>query len=272
MIIADYHLHSAFSSDSEAPMEQMIDRAIQLGLKKLCFTDHMDYDYPVQKNSYTFIFEPEGYYRKLEELKEQYKDKIEILTGVELGLQPHLKSQVDALVQSYPHDFIIGSTHVVDHMDPYYPEYWMDKTAKEGIHRYYESIIESCKAIDCFHVYGHIDYIVRYVPEHLKKNFTYRYEDYSDILDEVLKTILSCGKGIEVNTSGYKYGLGRPHPEPKVLKRYRELGGELITIGSDAHKPEHLCYDFGVIPDLLKDIGFRYYAVFKQGKPIYEKL
>jgi histidinol-phosphatase (PHP family) len=277
MIIADYHVHSEFSSDSQVPMEQMIERAIQLGLKKLCFTDHMDYDYPAVGN-HNFVFDVNSYTDKLDELKQRYHSQIEILTGIELGLQPHLKERLETLVNSYPFDFIIGSSHVVDHVDPYFPEFWENRTKKEGIYRYFESIIENCKTFQGFNVYGHIDYIIRYVPVPKAVNGTpvvkedYNYSDYADILDEVLKMIISLGRGIEVNTAGLKYGIGYPHPKAEVLKRYRELGGELITIGSDAHKPEHLCYDFHLIPDLLKNLGFRYYATFVQGKPLYEKL
>lgn len=277
MILADYHVHSDFSSDSTAPMEQMIEQAIQLGLKRICFTDHMDYDYP-KEHGYSFLFEPDAYIKRLEDLKARYHKKIKLLTGIELGLQPHLTDRLTALTKSYPFDFIIGSSHLVDRIDPYYPEYWKDKTKEEGIFRYFESIIENCRAYSDFHVYGHIDYIIRYVPEcyydseNGRKKADYSYGDYTDILDEVLKTILSGGHGIEINTAGLKYGIGYPHPKKEILMRYLELGGELITIGSDAHKPEHLCYDFNLIPDFLKELGFRYYAVFEQGKPVYEKL
>ncbi len=277
MILADYHVHSEFSSDSQAPMEQMIERALQLGLKKLCFTDHMDYDYP-QVSDHNFLFDPKAYTTKLSELKERYHKRLEILTGIELGLQPHLHKQLKALIKDYSFDFIIGSSHVVNHFDPYYLEYWENKTKEQGIVEYFTSIIHNCKVFHDFNVYGHIDYIIRYVPEKYGDHTgvggmaDYSYHDYRDLLDEVLKTILSYGKGIEVNSAGLKYGLGYPHPKADVLRRYKELGGELITIGSDAHKPEHLCYDFHIIPDFLKDLGFRYYAVFREGKPVYEKL
>jgi histidinol-phosphatase (PHP family) len=276
MILADYHVHSEFSSDSQAPMEQVIERALELGLSRLCFTDHMDYDYP-PVSRHDFMFDPEAYVKKLASLREQYHKKIEILTGIELGLQPHLLERLNSLINKYPFDFIIGSSHVVDHYDPYFPEYWEDKTKEQGITRYFESIIENCKVFHAFHVYGHIDYIIRYVPKKYidpsgKSMPDYSYLDFSDLLDEVLKTILSYGRGIEVNSAGLKYGLPYPHPKAEILKRYRELGGELITIGSDAHKPEHLCYDFSLLPEYLKSLGFRYYAVFKQGQPTYEKL
>lgn len=273
MIFADCHVHSDFSSDSTAPMEQMIEKGINEGLKWICFTDHMDYDYP-PVGEYSFLFDPEAYIRKINELKDRYKNKIEILTGIELGLQPHLSEKMTALLKSFSFDFVIGSSHIVDNMDPYYASYWENRSIKDGIYRYFESIIENCRAFHGFDVYGHIDYIIRYVPGQLKSpvKTDYSYAEYADILDEVLKAIIASGKGLEVNSSGLKYGHAYPHPKPEILKRYKELGGELITIGSDAHKPEHICYSFSVIPDLLKGLGFKYYAVFIQGKPVYEKL
>lgn len=271
MIYADYHLHSNFSSDSEASMEQMIERAIQLGLKKMCFTDHMDYDIKVV-NNYTFIFNTEDYIKKLEKMKQKYQGRIEILTGIELGLQPHLSDRLNSLISSYPFDFVIGSSHVVDRIDPYFPEYWVNRSKKEGMHVYFQSIIENCKAFQGFHVYGHLDYAIRYVPGQPDIKPDYSYWDYADLLDEVLKSLLSIEKGIEVNTAGLKYGLGFPHPKTEVLLRYKELGGEIITIGSDAHRPEHLAYDFKYTSELLKNLGFRYYTIFVNGKPRFEEL
>ncbi|HWT73532.1 MAG TPA: histidinol-phosphatase HisJ family protein [Mobilitalea sp.] len=271
MIKADYHVHSEFSSDSQAPMEQMIDRAIELGMKKICFTDHMDYDYP-EVSELRFVFDPDTYVKKLEELKKRYYKKIEILTGIELGLQTHLADRMHSLVKAYPFDFIIGSSHVVDHMDPYYPDYWENRSVQDGIYRYFESILENCKVYQGFSVYGHIDYIIRYVPGQKQGCIDYNYSDYTDLLDEVLKTIISHGKGIEINSAGLKYGLSHPHPKQEVIRRYKELGGEIITIGSDAHKPEHLAYDFHLIPELLQNLGFQYYTTFVQGKPVFEKL
>ena len=274
MIIADYHVHSDFSGDSQAPMELMIERAIQLGLKRLCFTDHMDHDYP-HKGDISFIFDPEEYVAKLQTLKDQYSKQIEILTGIELGLQPlpQVIEYYKFLHSKYSFDFAIGSTHVLDYVDPYFPVFWEHRTKDEGIRAYFHSIIDNCRLFkDHFNIYGHLDYIVRYVPTTDGKKADYSYADYADLLDEALKTIILCGKGIEVNTAGYKYGLGYAHPKTEVLKRYLELGGELITIGSDAHKPEHLCYDFDLVPELLKGLGYRYYATFVKGKPIFENL
>lgn len=276
MIKADYHIHSSFSSDSQALMEETIEVAISKGLERICFTDHMDLFYPEIEGGYDFIFDLDNYINKLDILKVKYIDKIKIMTGVELGLQPHMENELYNLSQSKSFDFIIGSTHVIDNMDPYYPDYWMDKTVNEGIKRYYEAILHNCKEMaECFDVYGHIDYIIRYIPKHMKESLTqedYSYECFKDLVDEILKTIISKGKGIEINTSGFKYGLGCPHPEQVILNRYYELGGEIITIGSDAHISDHIGYDFGKAEAILKEIGFKHYTVFMGRKPTFVKL
>ena len=112
--------------------------------------------------------------------------------------------------------------------------------------------------------YGHIDYVVRYGPN---KNTFYSYERYRDLIDEILKTLIEKGIALEVNTAGYKYGLGAPNPHPDILKKYRSMGGELLTVGSDAHRPEHLAYDFQKVTPLLKECGFKAYTVFEKRVP-----
>ena len=120
-----------------------------------------------------------------------------------------------------------------------------------------------------FDVLGHIDYVVRYGKYREKE---YSYEKYAYWLDEILKKIISYGKGIELNTSGLKYGLPFAHPTLEVLKRYKKLGGEILTVGSDAHRPEHLAYDFHKVNDILGEAGFEYYTEFKERKPVFCKL
>ncbi|BCJ94826.1 phosphoesterase [Anaerocolumna cellulosilytica] len=268
MITADYHVHSKFSSDSESTMESMIEKAISLGMERICFTDHMDYDFPVY-NGYTFVFDPDEYFDTLNILKVRYQDKIKVLIGVELGLQPYLVDRYHQLLSKYPFDFAIGSSHLVNGIDPYRKEYWEGKSKEEGMRRYFQSIIDNVKTFKDFQIYGHLDYAIRYAPD---TNEGYTYERFSTIIDTMLKTIIEHDKGIEINTSGFKYGLGHPHPHSDIVRRYKELGGELITIGSDGHKPEHLGYDFKKAEELLLSLGFRYYTVFEKMKPIFIKL
>ena len=129
---------------------------------------------------------------------------------------------------------------------------------------YFESILENIAAFHEFDVYGHIDYVVRYGPE---KNKNYSYDKYKDVIDEILRQLIAHGKGIELNMAGFKYGLGHPNPTEEILHRYRELGGEIITIGADGHAPDQIAWDFDKVPQLLKAAGFDYFTVFTKRKP-----
>lgn len=269
MIKSDFHLHSNFSSDSTASMESMIQQAIQLNLSEICFTEHLDIDYPENAEGLDFLLDLPAYQSSLFSLKEKYKSNIKILCGIELGLTPTTYEKNKAFIHGEFFDFIIGSTHIVHNMDPYEPEYFLEYPGKEGMKEYFLSILYNLDKFSDFDVYGHLDYVIRYCKD---KNFTFRYLDYSDILDEILKKIIDLGKGIEANSAGYKHGLGRPNPHPDILKRYHELGGEILTIGSDAHKPSHMAYDFKELPALLTSLGFRYYTIFEKRKPKFIKL
>ncbi|MGN0348421.1 MAG: histidinol-phosphatase HisJ family protein [Roseburia sp.] len=263
----DTHMHSNFSGDSRAEQEDMIAAAIQKNLSGICFTDHLDLDYP--KEPEVFVLDLPGYTSSVLSLQEKYAKALPIYYGIELGLQPHLAAQHTKLLSQYDFDFVIGSSHVVHGADPYYPPYWEGRTEADGRLEYFESILENIHAFDGFDVYGHLDYIVRYGP---CKNEGYSYETYKDIIDEILQALIRKGKGIEINTGGFKYGLGHPNPTEEILARYVELGGEIITLGADAHAPEHVAYAFEKLPELLKTVGFRYFTVFRNRKPQFIKL
>lgn len=258
MITADFHTHTSFSTDSDEPMEAAVAAMIDMGLKTVCFTEHMDMDYPGGE----FLLDTAAYREKLMQLKEQYTGRLEILFGVELGLMDYLAPRLREYLEEWDFDFVIGSSHLVDGIDPYEPEYFGRYGDFNGILRYFESILANIKAFDNFDVYGHLDYVVRYSAAK-----SYRPADYRELLDEILKTLISMGKGIELNTAGLKYGLGYAHPHPEILRRYRELGGEIITVGSDGHRAEHYAWDFNRAADILKSAGFEYYTVFRMRKP-----
>ncbi|MDO5345941.1 MAG: histidinol-phosphatase HisJ family protein [Lachnospiraceae bacterium] len=261
-IICDFHMHSSFSGDSDTPMEDMVKSAISLGLTEICFTEHLDLDYPADCGD--FSLDLEQYTTQLFRLREQYKASIRIRLGLEMGMQPHLGSRYASIIQSYPFDFLIASQHLLDGYDPYFRDFWETHEEKAVYRRYFESILENLKNMPDYDTLGHLDYIVRYGPT---KNQFYCYEDYAEEIDALLRYLISEGKCLEVNTAGLKYGLGHPNPEESVLRRYRELGGERITIGSDGHIPEHIAYDFLKAEEILKGLGFRYYTIFRQRKP-----
>ena len=162
-------------------------------------------------------------------------------------------------------DFIIGSTHVVDGLDPYYPEFWYDHDAISGVRRYYENMFECVNTINNFDVYGHLDYITRYIPEKYGK-ISYDELTPFDLVQEILKKLIYNGKGIELNTAGWRKG-DSPNPASFILKEYKRLGVDLITVGSDAHKSEHIAYEIKKAHALLAECGFRYACIFRKRKP-----
>ncbi len=258
MITSDLHTHTSFSSDSDQPMEGAVLAMIGRGLKTVCFTEHMDMDYPGGE----FLLDTPAYRTELVRLRDKYSGRIEILFGVELGLMDYLAPRLRDYLSEWDFDFVIGSSHLVGGIDPYEPEYFSANGDYNGILRYFESILANIKVFDDFDVYGHLDYVVRYSAAK-----SYCPADYRELLDEILQTLISMGKGIELNTAGLKYGLGWAHPHPDVLRRYRELGGEIITVGSDGHKAEHYAWEFERAADILRAAGFEYYTLFRNRKP-----
>lgn len=270
-MISDCHMHTNFSPDADrgATPEVMIKGALEKGLKRICFTDHYDLDFPFEttngdmtKNE--FLFDLNEYFAVLEDLKEKYKDRIDIRIGVEFGLQRHLGTSYRKIAQEYPFDYIIGSGHVFGGIDPYYTK---DTDGRPDQMRYKEAFIEMLdyiKAVEDFDSLGHLDYIVRYGREQQK---FYSYRQFTDEIDEILKYLIAHGKALELNMAGVKYGLGFAHPHPDILKRYKELGGEMVTVGSDAHRPKHIAYAYEKAGEILKECGFGYYTEFIKRKP-----
>ena len=261
----DFHMHTKFSKDSDASLETMIEAAISHGLDTICITDHHDEDFTEEG----FVIDFEKYFLTLQELQKKYKGQINIRIGMEYGLQPHLGERCKEVVEKYPFDFVIGSKHLLDGADPYYRKCFDYMTDEDAYRRWFEEILADLKAVKDFDVLGHLDYVVRYGK---KQHLAYSYEKNAELIDEILKIVISQNKGLEINTGGWKYGLPFAHPHSDVLKRYRQLGGEILTVGSDAHKPEHVAYDFYRVSEVLKACGFKYYTEFCQRKPIFRQL
>lgn len=270
-ITADYHLHSSFSGDSTEPMENMIQAAISKGLTHICFTEHMDMDYPVTEDAPEgfFTLQTDSYLYDLANLKTRYADKIKIFFGVELGMQPHLQRELSLYARSHEFDFIIGSTHVANHKDPYYPGYFDGRSEEEAYREYFQAIIDNIKKFNNFDVCGHLDYVVRYGPN-IDKD--YSYAKYRDLFDKMLDILLEKEKGIELNTGSLRKGTKEASPCTDVIKRYRELGGEIITIGSDAHCAKDVAADFDRASEILQECGFKYYCIYENRLPEYKKL
>lgn len=276
-MLCDYHVHTAFSDDSEYPMEQVVADAVGLGLDELCFTDHVDYGIKVDWDSGTEIVWRDGqplanvdypkYLAAIAVLREKYGDKITLKTGLEFGVQVHTIPQFHALFQKYPLDFVILSVHQVEDKEFWTQEFQEGRTQREYNERYYQELLDLTKTYQEYSVLGHLDLIVRY-----DEQGVYPFEKVKPMVAEILRNVIQNGKGIELNTSFHRYGLSDSTPSRAILELYRDLGGEILTIGSDSHRPQHLGAYIREGQELLKSLGFTRFCTFEGMKPIFHSL
>ncbi|MBE1554232.1 histidinol-phosphatase HisJ family protein [Sporosarcina limicola] len=256
----DYHMHSSFSADCMTSMEEMIRESIKKRLIEICFTEHIDYDYP--DDTIVFDFDKRQYADKLKEMQEKYNEQIIIKKGVEIGVQPHLLQQYGELMANEAFDFVICSMHTVEKKGLHYGDIFIGKTVDEAYKTYYDELLYCVKNYKQYNILGHINLITRYAKEQVNN-------DFHDELREIFSIIIPEGKGIELNTSGVRYGLTSGLPNDAILKLYKQCGGEIITLGSDAHRPAEIAYDFNSSLQLLDSIGFKYIATFDKGSPSF---
>lgn len=261
-MLADYHMHTNFSDDSTCEMEAEIKRSIALGLDEICFTEHVDYGVKTDLNcNYS------EYRKEFNRCKEKYKDKITLKFGIEFGMQVNTIDEFQKDFYENDFDFVILSCHQVDNNEFWRQDFQRGKTQKEYNEKYYEEILKVIKRYDDYSVLGHLDMIKRY-----DMKGSYPFEKLKDIITEILRHIISRGKGIEINTSSYRYKLDDLTPSRDILKLYRELGGTIITIGSDTHKEEDIGYKILEVREELKKLGFKQFCTFEKMKAIFHDL
>ena len=268
-ILADCHLHTDHSGDSTAPMESQIRAGLARGLRYMCFTDHYDPEFPYDNlpdvEPGTFELDFSSYRKEFLSLKDKYAGRLRLYYGVELGLQSHLGGFLDRFIKSHPEfDLVIGSNHLCGGTDPYYPSFLENRTEEEALTLYLAETLSNLRSFSDIDTCGHLDYVARYLPH--REDF-YSYASYKDCIDPILSHLIDRGIALEVNTAPLLKGMRYFNPLPDILTRYREMGGELITIGSDAHAPEKVAGGFGETAQILGDLGFRYYAVYENRKP-----
>jgi len=248
-------------------MEDVIRIALQRNVNELCFTDHVDIDYP--HPDFRFDLNYEDYLNTYKELRLKYQGQIVLKFGVELGLQPHIKDQNSQYIKHRSFDFVIGSVHGAQKQDLYTGEFMAGKDKHQA---YLENLEEGLACIQDFpdfNVIGHLDLIRRY------GNYSetaMEYKDFKDIVNEIFSILIPRGQGIEINTSGIRYNLGATHPTFDYIKAFKQAGGEVITVGSDSHRPEDLISHFDTAYDMLTQAGFKYITTFDSMKPNFIKI
>jgi histidinol-phosphatase (PHP family) len=265
--IIDHHMHTNYSPDArrDCTMENYIKLAKNKKIEGLMFTDHVDFDFP--SNIFDEIIDYNQYLKEINELKKLHQ--IDIYMGVEMGYQPHLNDRITKFLSNHPFDFVICSIHVGDGLDFYNGDFFKGKTQEEAYQRYFEIVLNTVKSFNDYDVFGHIDYIIRYGGY---ENRNYDFVKHQNTIDQALIEIIKNDKGIELNTSGIRYKLGVIHPGITLLKRYKELGGKIVTFGSDCHNLNDYYADFELAKKMLLEAGFEYISIFKNRKAEFIKL
>lgn len=259
----DYHIHSRVSYDSKTVPEDIVKKALDIGLKEICFTDHLDYG-----ESYTgepLVFDTENYNANYDHLS---ATGLKIRRGFEFGMTPYNKTTFQEDLKRRHFDFVIGSVHFVKELDVFFAPYWEGKNQKEAERQYFEEILKCVEVHDDFDVLGHITYVSKVKINPDKRPILYK--EHAEVFDEILRTVISKGKGIEINTSGVDR-CGDYLPGMEFLRRFKELGGQVVTVGSDAHQAHRVgqyCHD---ACKMVSEI-FGHVCTFENRTPIFHKL
>lgn len=261
----DTHIHSTFSPDSRASIEQYAVAANHKGLAAIAITDHLDIDAPLREcdKENLFLFDPIERDKEIDRVKEIYGTTF--LKGIEVGLQPHCLEEIKEFTQRHKFDSVIASLHFIDREDPYFGDYYIGKSAKQAYGHAYEVMYRTAVEYGDFDILGHFDYIARYAPYPVK-DITYR--EYSDAIDPLLRFLAQEGKALEINTKTYREHNGyTPTLDTDIIKRFKELGGECISLGSDSHEDTRLAENFEKFAAIVKNCGFSRLVYFKERKP-----
>ena len=259
----DFHMHSRVSFDGHDSGLDLALAAKAKGLKEICFTDHLDYD-PLGKMG-KLDFDTESYNAEYDHLE---VPGLTIRRGMEFGMDRKNVAQFKKDLQRRPFDFVLGSIHFVDDLDVYYEEYWSEKSIFQAERRYLEATLECVELHEDIDVLAHLTYIAKTRCHPAPRPVPF--DAHRELIDEILRTVARKGKGLEMNTSGVNR-CGDFLPSADYFRRFKELGGEIVTVGSDAHTADRVGEHTYRACDILKDI-FGYVCTFKNRQPIFHKL
>lgn len=264
----DTHTHCYHSHDSNENPRDMINAAIDKGLDYIAFTDHFDGELTLL-DGFDDIpqIDLERHFKEITLLKEEFKDKIQVGVGIECGFMKEADGIYVQALKNYDTDIVINSVHTVEYEDCYLPSFFQKRTKEQAYFAYLQAVRDSLESSYHFDSIGHIGYVIR---KSIYQYKSLRYADFADIIDDILKNIISKGKALEVNTHGGKVIDFLPTAE--ILKRYKELGGELLTFGSDSHNVNRICEKYSLAAHALKELGFEYMFKYLAHKPIAVKL
>lgn len=255
----DLHIHSTFSYDSDLSPMDVCEVAIKRNLKIIAFLEHLELN-PEDPGYGYFNY---GLYREIiEKLKRKYKNRLIILSGIEITYQKAYEMEIYAYLRDKKFDIIVGSIHYVENIpvDRWVEEKEKDKTFKKFL-PYFDEVRSMCKS-NLFNVVGHFDYFKKY----MKNPEEFNIKEYERELRLLLKYIALKNMALEINTQGLRHFVGSPYPDKKIIELYKEEGGKNLTIGSDAHSSFEVGYKVFETMQFVKSIGIKEITVFNNRK------
>ena len=273
MELCDYHIHSICSEDGHYTMAEMALSSYKAGVRRMCITDHCDLD------DYMTGYPKAGSYDHRERAIAMYKEALaqipadmELYYGMELGEGNHDPARAAEIAASAELDFVLGSLHNLEKKQDFYEmRYTSMAECMSLMDEYADELIDLSK-LGFYDVMAHIGYTIRYMRRD-GFNVAFDLKNFGDKTETILKNLIANGKGIEINCSGFHTeNIGAPIPSEDILRLYKQLGGEIITVGSDAHRTEQAGRGLAEGLDMLRELGYKYYAVFKNRKPEFIKL
>ena len=277
-MLADYHVHCMFSDDSWYIPEKVVEDAWKNNLDEICFTDHVDYGIKpdwedaltakVMEGQRVVNVDYEAYFPCIADLRQRWADRISIKTGLEFGVQTHTIPQFNALWEKYEKefDFTLLSIHQVGDLEFWTGEFQEGRSQKEYNLAYYQELYDVATGFEHYSVLAHVDLIKRYDPAGILD-----FPANRDLVAATLERVVAEGKGIELNTSSIRYGLKDSQPAREILELYRDLGGTILTLGSDSHKPEHLGAYIRHFQHYLASLGFEGFCTYDKMQPTFHR-
>ena len=259
----DYHMHSIVSFDGHNTGLELAQAARDRGLKEICFTDHVDF--VPQAAVQTMVFDVKRYSQEYDSLE---VPGLKIRQGMEFGLTDGNQSLLLQRLSQRHYDFVLGSVHFVDGVDVYFKEYWQDKIPAQAQSRFLEQTLAMVSAHQDFDVLAHMTFLMKSPFNPVRAPLSF--EAHREIMEEILKVLVRKGKGLEMNTSGVDRSVGFL-PTVDVFRRFKELGGEIVTVGSDAHRTDRVGQYCTQAAEMLSEI-FGCVCTFQDREPIFHKI
>ncbi len=271
-MFVDSHNHTRhFSADARMTIEELISSCKELNIGKIAITEHYDYDYP-HKDEPPMHFDLNAYKDTFVNWKElsNSNNGPELLMGIELGYQPHIIKDLENAVTSLPLDTVILSNHLFDGIDVYFNEECYKLTPNERNSRYVKVMAEMAEKCDNYDIIGHFDYINRYNTD---KNQEMLYAYSPKEFDALFEVIIAKEKSLEINTRSIDKRIQNKSsvimPDKEIIRRYIQMGGKMITLGSDSHDTSTLSIHFKETSEYLRSLGINELCHFENRKPVF---